>query len=77
VPHGARLWTNMLALMATHAWLEQRNREMIELPGGGQAVVASAEDYEAAYQIFEATCERSVLNLSKTHKKILDAMYRL
>ena len=77
VPHGARLWTNMLALMATHAWLEQRNREMIELPGGGQAVVASAEDYEAAYQIFKATCERSVLNLSETHKKVLDAMYRL
>jgi hypothetical protein len=77
VPHGARLWTNMLALMATHAWLEQRNRGMIELPGGGQAVVATAEDYEAAYQIFEATCERSVLNLSTTHKKILDAMHRL
>ena len=77
VPHGARLWTNMLALMATHAWLEQRNREMIDLPGGGQAVVASAEDYEAAYQIFEATCERSVLNLSETHKKILDAMHGL
>jgi hypothetical protein len=67
----------MLALMATHAWLEQRNREMIDLPGGGQAVVASAEDYEAAYQIFKATCERSVLNLSETHKKILDAMHRL
>jgi DNA-binding Lrp family transcriptional regulator len=50
---------------------------MIELPGGGQAVVASAEDYEAAYQIFKATCERSVFNLSKTHKKILDAMHRL
>jgi hypothetical protein len=77
VPHGARLWTNMLALMCAHAWLEQRNREMIDLPGGGQAVVASAEDYEAAYQIFEATCERSVLNLSETHKKILDAMHRL
>jgi type I restriction enzyme S subunit len=77
VPHGARLWTNMLALMATHAWLEQRNRELIELPGGGQAVVASADDYEAAYQIFEATCERSILNLSETHKKILDAMHRL
>src|SRR5215212_3046793 len=77
VSHGARLWTNMLSLMATHAWLEQRNREMIELPGGGQAVVASAEDYEAAYQIFKATCERSVLNLSETHKKILDAMHRL
>jgi hypothetical protein len=77
VPHGARLWTNMLGLMCAHAWLEQRNRELIELPGGGQAVVASAEDYEAAYQIFKATCERSVLNLSKTHKKILDAMHRL
>ena len=77
VPHGARLWTNMLGLMCAHAWLEQRNRELIELPGGRQAVVASAEDYEAAYQIFKATCERSVLNLSETHKKILDAMYRL
>jgi hypothetical protein len=67
VSHGARLWTNMLALMCAHTWLEQRNREMIELPGGGQAVVASAEDYEAAYQIFKDTCERSVLNLSETH----------
>jgi transcriptional regulator with XRE-family HTH domain len=77
VPHGARLWANLLALMATHAWLEQRNREVIDLAGGGKAVVATAEDYEAAYHIFEATCERSVRNLSKTHRKILDAMYRL
>jgi hypothetical protein len=77
VPHGARLWANLLALMATHAWLEQRNREVIDLAGGGKAVVATAEDYEAAYHIFEATCERSVRNLSKTHRKILDGMYRL
>lgn len=77
VSHGARLWTNMLGLMATHAWLEQRNREMKSLPNGERAIVAGVEDYEAAYRIFESTCERSVVNLSETHKKILDAAYRL
>ncbi|MDP9486918.1 MAG: hypothetical protein M3Q49_14235 [Actinomycetota bacterium] len=76
VPHGARLWTNLLALMCTHGWLEQRNREERLLPNGERAVVATAEDYEAAYGIFEAACERSVVNLSETHRKILDAAHR-
>jgi hypothetical protein len=77
VPHGARLWANLLALMATHAWVEQRNREVRELANGEMAVVASPEDYEVAYEVFKETCERSVVNLSETHRKILDAAYRL
>lgn len=77
VSHGARLWSNVLALMCTHAWLEQRNRELIEYPSGERAIVAAPEDYEAVYEIFKATCERSVVNLSEAHRKILDAMHRL
>jgi hypothetical protein len=77
VSYGARLWANMLGLMLAHAWLEQRNREIIELPTGERAIVATPEDYEAAYQIFGATCERSIVNLSETHRKILDAVYEL
>jgi len=73
VSYGARLWANVLGLMLAHAWLEQRNREKIELPTGEQAIAATPEDYEAAYRIFEATCERSIVNLSETHRKILDA----
>ena len=77
VSHGARLWANLLSLMLTHAWLEQRNRELIELSSSEHAVVATPEDYEAAYAIFKATCERSVVNLSETHRKILNAAYKL
>jgi hypothetical protein len=77
VSHGARLWGNLLGLMLTHAWLEQRNREVIALSSGELAVAATPEDYEAAYKIFKATCERSVVNLSDTHRKILDAVYDL
>jgi len=77
VSYGARLWANVLGLMLAHAWLEQRNREMIELSTGEFAVVATPEDYEAAYRVFEATCERSIVNLSETHRKILDAVYEL
>jgi hypothetical protein len=77
VSHGARLWGNLLGLMLTHAWLEQRNREVIELSSGELAVAATPEDYEAAYNIFKATCERSVVNLSDTHRKILGAVYEL
>lgn len=77
VSHGARLWGNLLGLMLTHAWLEQRNREAIELSSGELAVAATPEDYEAAYKVFKATCERSVVNLSDTHRKILDAVYEL
>jgi hypothetical protein len=74
VSHGARLWTNVLGLMLAHAWLEQRNRKVLELETGGSAIVATPDDYEAAYCAFRATCERSVVNLSETHRKILDAV---
>jgi hypothetical protein len=77
VSHGARLWGNLLGLTLAHAWLEQRNREVLQLPGGEPAVAATPEDYEAAYNIFKATCERSVVNLSETHRRILDAVYNL
>jgi hypothetical protein len=77
VSHGARLWGNLLGLMLAHAWLEQRNREIRELASGECAIVATPEDYEAAYNIFKATCERSVVNLSDTHRAILDAVYGL
>jgi len=63
--------------MLAHAWLEQRNREVVELPSGERAIVAVPEDYEAAYNIFKVTCERSVVNLSDTHRAILDAVYEL
>ena len=82
VSHGARLWGNLLGLMLSHAWLEQRNRETVELPSGDDssgatAIVATPGDYEAAYQVFETACERSVVNLSDTHRAILDAIYDL
>jgi hypothetical protein len=77
VSHGARTWANLLGLMCAHAWLEQRNRELIELPTGERAIVATPKDYGAAYEIFEATSTRTVVNLSKTHRKILDALYVL
>jgi AcrR family transcriptional regulator len=77
VSHGARLWGNLLGLMLAHAWLEQRNREVIALSSGELAVAATPEDYESAYNIFKATCERSVVNLSDTHRKVLDAVYDL
>ena len=77
VPHGARLWTNFLGLMCTHAWLEQRNREIRTLGNGEPAIVATPEDYEAAYHVFEPTCERSIVNLSDNHRRILQALYEL
>jgi hypothetical protein len=77
VPHGARLWANLIGMMFAHAWLEQRNREIIELPSGEKAIVATPTDYAVAYGIFKATCERSVVNLSDTHRRILDAVYQL
>lgn len=77
ISHGARLWRNFLSLMLTHAWLEQRNRERIELENGEVAVVVAAEDYRAAYEIFSTACKRSVVELSDTHRSILNALYRL
>jgi hypothetical protein len=63
--------------MSAHAWLEQRSREVRDLPNGERAIVASPEDYEAAYAIFKETCERSIVNLSDAHRKILNAAYEL
>lgn len=77
VSHGARLWANLLGLMLAHAWLEQRNREVIELADGQKAIGATPEDYRAAYEVFKATCERSVVNLSDTHRRILTAVHAL
>ena len=77
ISHGARLWQNLLGLMCAHAWLEQRNREVRNLVDGNRAVVATAADYEAAYGIFKATSRRSVVNLSDTHRKIVQAVYDL
>jgi len=77
VSHGARLWANLMGLMCAHAWLEQCNRKIIELANGEKAVVASSEDYGVAYRVFAATSRRTVVNLSDTHRKILDALYRL
>ncbi len=77
VSHGARLWGNLLGLMAAHAWLEQKSRETRELSSGEYAIVATPEDYRAAYTIFQTTCERSVINLSDTHRRILDAVHEL
>jgi hypothetical protein len=77
VPHGARLWANLIGMMFSHAWLEQRNREIVELPNGEKAVVATPTDYAAAYGVFKATCERSVMNISDSHRRILDAVYQL
>jgi hypothetical protein len=48
VSHGARLWANILGLMCAHAWLEQHIREIIELPSGEKAIVATPTDYEVA-----------------------------
>lgn len=77
VSHGARLWTNVLGLMSAHAWLHQRNRDVSESSNGELAVVAKAEDYRVAFTLFKETCGRSVINLSKRHREILDALYEL
>jgi len=63
--------------MSAHAWLEQKNRETMVLKNGETAIVACPDDYEAAYRIFNEVCQRSVVNLSDTHRKILDALYGL
>jgi hypothetical protein len=77
VSHGARVWTNVLGLMCANAWLEQRNREVRDLGNGRMAVVAAPEDYKVAYEVFESACQRSVVNISDTHRKILSAVHRL
>jgi hypothetical protein len=71
------VWANFLSLMLTTACLEQRNREVITLATGERAIVADAEDYEVAYRIFEAPSKRSIVNLSNTHRAILEAVHEL
>jgi hypothetical protein len=63
--------------MCAHAWLEQRNREVREIQEGVLAVVATAEDYRAAYDLIESVGGRSVVNLGETHRKIVRAVYDL
>ena len=77
ISHGARLWANVLGLMATHAWLEQKNRKVVELPSGEPAIEATPDDYEVAYNLFTMVCKRTVVNLSETHRRILDSLYDL
>ena len=77
ISHGARLWGNLLGLMCAHAWLEQRNREIREVKGGARAVVATAEDYEAAYDLIKDVGSRSIVNLGETHRKIVQAVHDL
>ena len=77
VSHGARMWANLLSLMATNGWLEQKSRERVELSGEKVAVVATPEDYEVAYRIFSKVCKRTVVNLSEAHRKILTGLYKL
>jgi predicted GNAT family acetyltransferase len=76
ISHGARLWANLLSLMVTHAWLEQRNRRILEL-GDSVVIEATPDDYEAAYAIFNEVCKRTVVNLSDTHRSILNGLYDL
>ena len=77
VSHGARLWANLLSIMATHAWLEQKNRLLLDLGEGRAAIEAIPDDYAAAYRIFNKVCKRTVVNISDTHRKILDSLYDL
>jgi hypothetical protein len=77
VSHGARLWANLLSVMATHAWLEQRNRRLLDLGEGRVAIEATPDDYAAAYRIFNKVCKRTVVNISDTHRKILNSLYDL
>jgi len=77
ISHGARLWANLLSLMATNAWLEQKNRRILQLKDDVLAVEANPDDYEIAYNVFTKVCKRTVVNLSDTHRKILNGLYDL
>jgi hypothetical protein len=63
--------------MATNSWLEQKNRRILELKSGALAIEATPDDYETAYRIFNKVCKRTVLNISDTHRKILNSLYEL
>jgi DNA primase len=75
VSHGARLWANLLGLMSAHAWLEQRNRRILDLGEDEQAIEATPDDYEAAFNVFTEVCRRTTVNLSETHRKILNGIH--
>jgi len=77
VSHGARLWANLLSVMASHAWIEQRNRRLLDVGEDKVAIEATPEDYEAAYRIFTKVCNRTIINLSDTHRKMLQGTYDL
>jgi DNA primase len=75
--HGARTWANLLSLMATHAWLEQKNRRILDVGKDRRVVEATPDDYEVAYDIFSEVCKRTIVNLSDTHRKILNGTHDL
>jgi CHC2 zinc finger len=77
VSHGSRLWRSLLGLVSAHAWMEQRNREIRTLSDGRRAVIAIPADYRAAYYLFKATAERSVLSLDGRLRDIVQAVYDL
>ncbi len=77
VGHGSRIWQNLLSLMLTHAWLEQRTRDTVTLDNDENAIVVDAYDYKVAYDIFKEVAGRTVQNLSKAHRKICNALYAL
>src|SRR5215210_7665900 len=60
--------------MASHAWLEQRTRRLLDLGEGKVAIEAIPDDYAAAYRIFNKVCKRTVVNISDTHRKILNSL---
>jgi hypothetical protein len=41
------------------------------------AIEATPDDYAAAYRIFNKVCKRTVVNISDTHRKILNSLYDL
>jgi hypothetical protein len=61
--------------MVTHAWLEHRNRSVLE--SGEEAIEAIPNDYSTAYRIFDKVCKRTVANISDTHRKIFNSLYGL
>ena len=75
IGHRARLWANLLSLMVTHAWLEHRNRSVLELGEGAVAIEAIPDDYATAYRIFDKVCKRTVANISDTHRTILNPLF--
>jgi hypothetical protein len=77
VSHGSRLWKSFMTLVLSNCWLEQRNREVRTLPNDLEVVVATAEDYTLAYEIFSTTAGRSIVNIGDNHRAMLNALYEL